>query len=424
MRDKRNNAKTGPGARRRATAVLAMGVLLVSAGGCESLLDVEIPGSVQASDLDNPALAPTLYFSALGSFECAYTNYVATVAVLTEEYIVSSAWLNDNIWGWRGPETKQAAGNCSNNRDASGFGAYTPLQQARFLAEDIIDRLNNFEDAEVPNRAKMLASLQAYTGYTYTLLGEGFCEMSIDEGPLMQPAQVLAIAEKYFTDGIAAATAAGDENIRLLALLGRARVRLDLGKDAEAATDAAGIPAGWSFDATYSTIQGSRENRIYNITIRNSYLSVAPEYRGLQVAGEPDPRVRVEDTGVKGHDGETPQWIQLKYPSADAPIRMASWEEAQLIIAEAKGGADAVNAINQLRAAQGIAPLENPNLSNMLPTVLEERRRQLFTEGHRLNDMLRHSIPFPTGTNHKGQTYGPTTCIWLPDQERNNNPNL
>ena len=48
----------------------------------------------------------------------------------------------------------------------------------------------------------------------------------------------------------------------------------------------------------------------------------------------------------------------------------------------------------------------------------------LFTEGHRLGDMLRHNIPFPTGTNHKGQTYGPITCLPLPEQERLNNPNL
>jgi hypothetical protein len=56
--------------------------------------------------------------------------------------------------------------------------------------------------------------------------------------------------------------------------------------------------------------------------------------------------------------------------------------------------------------------------------VLEERRRQLFLEGHRLNDMLRHDLPFPTGENHKGQAWGPITCMPLPDQERLNNPNI
>jgi hypothetical protein len=68
--------------------------------------------------------------------------------------------------------------------------------------------------------------------------------------------------------------------------------------------------------------------------------------------------------------------------------------------------------------------LTDAEAANIEATVLEERRRQLFSEGHRLGDMLRNDIPFPTGTNHKGQTYGPTTCLPLPDQERLNNPNL
>lgn len=422
--------KAEKGARRRAAA-FRRGVLTVAAAllmstmtACDGLLDVDIPGAVSEEDLNNPALAVPLFNSGLGAFECAFGNYVATVGVLTEEYIVSSAWLNDNIWGWRGVETQSAAGTCSNNRNASGFGAYTPLHEARFIIESTIDRISAFDVAAVPDRDQMVTTLYAYAGYAYTLLGEGFCEMAIDQGPLMQPAEVLQRAEADFTEAIDRSGTSLDPDIRLLALLGRARVRLNLGDAAGAAADAAAIPAGWRYVADYSTLQGNRENRLYNITVRNSFLSVAPEYRGLTVTGEPDPRVPVENSGAFGHDGTTEQWVQRKYLTADAPIPIASWEEAKLIIAEALGGAQAITAINELRAAQGIAPLDSPDPANMLPVILEERRRQLFSEGHRLNDMLRHDIAFPTGTNHKGQTYGPTTCLWLPDQERDNNPNL
>ena len=38
--------------------------------------------------------------------------------------------------------------------------------------------------------------------------------------------------------------------------------------------------------------------------------------------------------------------------------------------------------------------------------------------------MVRHNIPFPSGTNHKGQIYQDVTCIPLPDVERLNNPNI
>lgn len=424
MNHELSGSGTGSGSRtgKRRMAAALMACMLTTTAACDSLLDVDIPGSVQESDLDNPALAQTLYYSAIGSFECAYTNYVATAGVLTEEYIVSSAWLNDNIWGWRGVELRTADGGCSNNRDASGFGAYTPLQEARYLLEDASRRLQEFDPAAVPDQAEMVAELTAYAGYAYTLLGEGFCSMAIDQGPEMQPAAVLEVAQSYFSDVIDDPAATSD--VRLLALLGRARVRLDLGDLPGAAADAAQIPAGWAFTADYSTVQGNRENRIYNVTVRNHYISVAPEYRGLEVNGTPDPRVQVVDSGENGHDGTTPHWIQQKYPTADAPIAIASWEEAKLILAEALGGADAVQHINELRAAQGIDPLVNPDVANMLPVILEERRRQLWTEGHRLNDMLRHDIAFPQGTNHKGQTYGPTTCLPLVDQERNSNPNL
>ena len=59
--------------------------------------------------------------------------------------------------------------------------------------------------------------------------------------------------------------------------------------------------------------------------------------------------------------------------------------------------------------------------------VIEERRRQLFSEGHRYNDMLRKKIPFQMGTNgvnRKGQTFSNLTCIPLPDVETRNNPNF
>lgn len=416
---RRTRAPRRRGARRTMVAATAT---LLATGACDGLLDVDIPGSVQEDDLTNPALAGTLYNSALGSFECAYTNYVATVGVLTEEYIVSAAWLNSNIWGWRGVELDAADGNCSNNRNNSAFGAYTPLQEARYLLEDAAQRIEDFEASDVPDQDAMLTVLSAYTGYTYALLGEGFCEMAVDQGPLMQPAEVLAVAETYFTDAIDRNDASDD--IRLMATLGRARVRLDQGDAQGAAQDAAQIPEGWRYTADYSSIQGNRENRLYNVTIRNLFLSVASEYRGLEAGGQPDPRVVVEDGGVFGHDGTTPHWYQRKYMTADAPMPIASWQEAKLILAEALGGNDAVQHINELRATQDIPPLENPPLANMLPVIIEERRRQLFSEGHRLNDMLRHDIAFPGGTNHKGQTYGPTTCLPLPDQERNANPNL
>ena len=74
-----------------------------------------------------------------------------------------------------------------------------------------------------------------------------------------------------------------------------------------------------------------------------------------------------------------------------------------------------------MRALTNIAPLVGPVTDDI---IIEERRRQLFSEGQRYVDMLRKKLPFQSGTNRKGQTYSDLTCIPLPDVETQNNPNL
>ncbi|MGH7467361.1 MAG: RagB/SusD family nutrient uptake outer membrane protein [Longimicrobiales bacterium] len=395
---------------------------LLAATACDSLLEVELPGTVPATSLDNPALARTLVNSALGRFECAYTSYVITTGVLSNEFINASTWLNLNTWGWKGLELHTIAGGCPGGRDDTGIGAYTPLQQARYLAEEGARRIEGFQDNEVPNKSEMLAQLYAYAGFATVLLGEGYCEMALDLGPLMPLPEVFARAEQRFTTAITHAQAARNTNLELLATAGRARARLDKKDLANAAVDAEKIPDTFTYNAEYSTVNGIRENRVFNLNRRNRYLSVEPTaYANLQVGAVADRRVNTTDSGLRGHDDQTRHFFQNKYNTAAAPIPMASWFEAQLILAEARPS-EAVAAINRIRAKQSL-PAVTPG-GDVLAMVIEERRRQLFAEGHRLNDMLRHRIAFPTGFNHKGQAWGPITCMPLPDQEKLNNPNL
>ena len=413
-----------PARARRAAAALALALLAAGQSACSNLLDVTNPNSVQEEDLTNPALAGTLVNSALGQFECALSQYVVSAGTLAGEYINASGWLDINGWGWRGVELYTITGGCPTNRDATGLGAYTPLQQARYMAESAIARLEAYPAAAVQRRDERLGLLNAYAGYAYVHLGEGFCEMAVDQGPLLTPAQVLATAEERFTKAITHAQAANIANLRHLATLGRARARLDLGNLAGAATDAEQIPAGFVWNAEYATADPRRENRVFNLNRRNPWLSAnRAAYGNLTAGGQPDPRVALTNANRNGHDGTTPHWLQNKYAAANAPIPMASWREAQLILAEARP-AGAVAAVNRLRASQNIPAVTAAEAADPRALVLEERRRQLFSEGHRLGDMLRYGIPFPTGNNHKGQAYGPITCMPLPDQERLNNPNV
>src|SRR6266849_2111292 len=193
------------------------GALYLAAAACNNLLEVKIPGSVVAADLNNAGLAQTMVTSALGEFECAYGQYVTTTGILSEEYWISGFSINSNFLGWRADaEIRATPGDCT---AGVGYGYYVALQRARFLAEDGSRRIEAFADAAVPAKTDKLAQLAAYAGYSYTLLGEGFCNMAIDNGPLITRAQVWTKAEDWFTKAITLAQSAGNTDIATMSLV-------------------------------------------------------------------------------------------------------------------------------------------------------------------------------------------------------------
>jgi hypothetical protein len=419
---------------RRGCVAIALGVAGSGLAGCNSLLDVDNPASVPEASLSDPALAPALVAASMQTLQCGVEQFAATGGMLSGEYLSANGFVNNHIWEWRGiVEIKGSPGQCGFGRNSTDMGFYTPLQQARFQLDDAFNRLDKFTDDDVTNRADLMATLRAYSGYAYLLLAEGMCTMTLDNGPEMSDQDVLAIAVDRFTDAITRATAVNDQSILNMALVGRARANLDLKKLTEAAADANLVPAGFVRNAEFS--EGgvaSRENRIYNLTIRNDFLSVGEYYRNLTVNGVPgdipDPRVKTKNTGKIASDGVTPNWQQQKFvaQAGATPIPIASWNEAQLIYAEAVGGQEGFDAINRVRTANGVPTLSGPAPTGQAFTdlLLEERRRQLFSEGQRYVDMLRYNLPFATGVNRKGQTFSTLTCVPLPDVETRNNPNF
>ena len=412
---------------RRLTVTLVAALTTTTTVACDKLLDVENPASVPIEALDDPALMQTLEAASIQQFQCAFVNYVGTVGVLSGEYWVSSNFVNSHPWEWRGVvQIKGTGGSCPGNRNETSLGFYTPMQQAQFQLDDLFDRASAFTDQEVPNRQRMLTEARAYSGYAHLILGETMCEMALDGGPKMTKQEVWAIAEERFSEAITLATALGTGadavSLKNMATAGRARARLNMGKLAEAAADARLVPAGFVRNAEFTIANGGRENRIFNMTVTNRFISVTPPYQNLTVNGAPDPRVRAQNMNVLGQDGATPYWRQLKYAAVTSPMPIASYAEAQLILAEASTDqAEKLAALNRVRALSSIAPLTGTVTDDI---IIEERKRQLFSEGQRYTDMLRKNLPFQSGTNRKGQTYSDLTCIPLPDVETLNNPNF
>jgi hypothetical protein len=266
----------------------------------------------------------------------------------------------------------------------------------------------------------------------------------------MTKKQVLELAKARFTDAITLATTANNTDILNMALVGRARVNLDLLDFAGALTDANRVTAGYVKNITRDDSDARRYDAFceYITCATNRHATVAPNYRNVTWAGVADPRVAVTTKNQLAFDNAQIHYYPTnKHTSRSFPLILASYKEARLIVAEAsarQGAGDLPTArtiINALHTAAGIPGYDlagTDNQAQVVAQVIEERRRELFTEGgHRLNDQLRFrgtawNIPFkgeagsihPTGVDATGLPYGSTTCFPLPTVERIGNPNI
>ena len=421
--------------RRSTLAGLALStVLALSVAACNEITDLEqeAPSRVVANDLYVPANAQLLVTSTISDFECALAQYIVSAGLVGDELI--DAQLAQQGWDYDRrtivPQlSAYATGQCGATQVP---GYYTPISIARATADQILEALEGWTDAEVENRQSLIAQAAAHAGYSLVLLGESSCTAAINAGPELTREQILAEAQERFDRAIAAATTANNADILNMARVGRARVHLNLGNYAEAKADAAAVPETFVRNANYSAASFRRENLVNTQMYRGLFSSVDPSFRDLTVDGVPDPRVVVVDAEVVGHDRSTPIWRATKYPTSASPIPIASGDEALLILAEAEletGNVDAaVTAINKLRTKSSLPAYAGGSAAEVRAQLIEERRRELFLEGQRLNDMIRFDVPLTPAPGSpfpaKGGVYGDQLCFPLPDVERNNNPTL
>jgi starch-binding outer membrane protein, SusD/RagB family len=414
--------------------ILVFSTPVLSCNILDKGLEATAPDKIETSVLETPANAGLIVTSAIGNFECALKAYIVDGGLMSGELMdataTAAAWPFDRRGTDPTADQTYATGACT----GYPLGIYTPIQVARGTADRALELLQTWTDAEVPNRQLLIAKAAAYAGYSRILLGEGFCSAAISLSPEMTSNEIFASAETMFNTAITAAQAAGNQQILNMAYVGRARARLDQGNKTGATADAALVPAGFVINATSENAPTIRQNRVqvYN---QGGLVSVAPSYRDLTVPSGsgtvPDTRVTVTNAGKNGSDNRTPLYIQTKYANSSSPIPIASYKEAQLIIAEVAQGQTAVNIINALRTAAGLPTISTTDPVVIAAEVTEARRRELFLEGQHLYDVRRlnlaldpaSGIPYST-VYLKGGNYGTERCFPVPDVERLNNPNF
>ena len=410
----------------------ALGLMLLLAG-CESLLDVQPPDRVGDAVLEDPSTADLQVGSVIASFECALAEYIGTTGEVSDEF-VNSNLRSSQAFDFDARRITSDQENYS-LFDCGQYNAiYLPLSIAISQGEETLDNLQGWNAADVPNRDDLIATTLAYTAYARVLLGESFCSAAINLSPELSSNAILADAESRFGEALAGAMQAGNTQIAAMTRVGRARARRDLGDLTGAMSDAEAVPEGFVMNGNYSSLSTRSMNTVYRTNNQSHFESVDPRFRELEWKGVPDPRVSTRNTGQLGFGRVYQVWEQLKYLSLDDHIPIATWDEAQLIIAEAAGGQMAVDIINAFHDAAGIPGydpatdmVEGPTGDNLLNMIIQERSRELFLEGHRFWDHRSFEIALdpPPGTPYpKGGAFGSMRCFPLPDVEKNNNPNI
>ena len=418
---------------------LAAAAALLGLAGCDGLLDVETPSRVPAEVAEVPGNAGLLVTGAVADFECAFGAYVVLGGLIGDELIDATQTADRFPYDRRDmapSERRYSAFGCE------ALGVYTPLQTARASASNAVRLLNGWTDAEVPNRQLLIAKSSAYAGYSLQLLGEGFCSVAVSTvnadrsvtfGGEISPDSVFRLAEARFSDAITTVQAlpvsAATTEILNMALVGRARARQNLDDWTGAAADAALVPPTFVKTVTASATTGRRENRVWSQNITSNATSVGEPYRQMDRDG--DPRVALDSTLIVSVTGIRIWRASGKYPGAGSSFPLATGTEAQLIIAEGEWQSGnytaARDSLNVFRARGGQAALTTINPDTLRAEIVEQRRRELFLDGHHLGDVIRYGVVLapPVGTPYHGSgNYGSQVCLPLPDVEKLNNPNI
>jgi hypothetical protein len=418
--------------KRRLATTIGVATLL-AACSTSDLLKVQAPNSVPADIYSNPAYASLMVNSVIGDFECAFGSFVVAEGLVSDE--LHDASLNNGNWNMDRRDNGFTSGFYGVTSCTTQTGIYTPLSTVRGEADAAIKSLGGWTAAQVPNLTTLQAQANLYAGFSYAALGQSMCQAAFDMGPLVDQKGMFALAEARFTAAITAAQAAGLTTVLNAAYVGRARARLFLHNAAGAIADAQLVPSGFVFNASMDATNARRFNHVFQAVSTAGTATVEVTARALTTEnGQADPRSAMVLLKTAPGDGVAQIYIPAKYNAASLtagealPMPIARYAEAQLILAEAQGGANAVTIINAMRAAVNLNPYTGPTDPASITTLIAgERQRVLFLEGFRAFDIERLALPLVPAAGSpylQGGVYGATVCLPVPDIERDNNPSI
>ena len=420
-------------AMRRIRTIGAFALVAIAIAGCNDALSISNPGAIQEGQLADPALVQLITNGAIGEFQYAYGQYAQSSAILGDEAFTD----HTNV------DFRDFSEHNFGDLNTVNSLTYEYVQRARQSADDAADRLKALLGASASSDLNV-ARVLAYGGYSYVLLGEGWCESPVNLSAPLSSDSLLRRAIKHFDEAIAVATAgsqgtnvAAAQDLINMSRVGAARAALKVGDPVLARTYASLVPAGYEKLAYYSSNTVRENNALNGLThASGASLGMYVRFQGLN-----DPRVPQPATtqlGLTGGSIYTPLtpymytgWVATgAAPRVDVnfDIKFATGLEAQYDLAEADGPTQAtLDFVNQRRAVggQGAVALTGAAL---MTELADQRARDFYLTGQRLGDLRRYAKAgndmFPTGKYPVfNDSYGAAKCMIVPLSEKAGNPN-
>lgn len=432
-------------------AILAASALL-SACSVDKMLQVPDPDVATPSQLTGKASLPTILAAAIGDFQVAYAGtggntglegLVNMTGLFTDEFSFTETFPTR-------VQVDRRAIDANNSTMSAIFFTVERARQSSFRAESAYKAI-----APTDTGYSEALSLE---GYSFIMLAESYCSGvpitklnaagNVIPGVPLTTQQLLDSALDRFTIALGVAKAKGNSRLADLARVGTARA-LVFKSNANLAA-AADTVAAVSPDFQYLVFSSSNTDRQNNGVFELQWLeqrwtqAEKEGTNGLPFRSANDARTPYLDIGL-GFDNQREVFATLKYPNRDASTVLASYTEAQLIIAEAQLAAGnyaaaggTLDILNTLRSDAGMAALVPAATGQaQLLQLFSERAFWLYLTEHRLGDLRRLSRAapagyglnsesvFPTGnyTGRGGGVYGPDVNFPIPLDESLANPN-
>lgn len=400
---------------------LAVLAALVPLAACSDVLslDVEAPGRISDGDLNSAEAIPGLVAGMSYDLTQAYDGVLQALALASGDLWHSGSY---DFGTYPRGILLQAPEDWN--------GEFGSMQQARWVAENGIARIQEFYPEAQFNKNANVARAYLLAGFANRLLGEIQCTSTIDGGPEVQRTEHFNRANAHFSKAIEIGGTAGVNSIVTAAYGGRASVRAWLGDWSAAATDAAQVPLGFSYDAVFSTTSGAVANDLVDETTDRRELTVFNTmWDGITDDTRVPWRVVYDNAGQvqKGQDGETDFYQQRKWLDEDTDVPMTHGREARMLRAEAALRANSIAGmmthINAARMDAGMADLATPaNTTEAWNVMRMERAANLWLEGRRLWDL--HRWKADGGVIADPFAASRDTCFPISDEERRVNANL